>query len=265
MFESFLTDCGLCYDSSTDEYKAVVAYEGCYDSGDGNKREAIIASLKSKRWTGYRFPYKLKSGPVVNDRLHWVVNREEDGTRFPVQQIVCFDLLVDKFVEFSTPPSYDGDRNVILGLGVLDGCLCVARYRHNKVNGNQILVYNPSEDSRKHITSAPNIFACEESFFSPDSCGATNIFACEESLVSPDSCGGGNDWRIERADLWNLVYDHSNRVRQNYDQCQFRAYDPFEWDDMYDWEEDDDYDWEEEDFLKKEKQRHRMRIRTKNL
>ncbi|KAI8561451.1 hypothetical protein RHMOL_Rhmol04G0340700 [Rhododendron molle] len=118
------------------------------------------------------------------------------------------------------------------------------------VDGKQILVYNPSEDSRRDITSP------------------TNIFAYEESLVSPDSCGGGNDWRIERVDAWNYVYcddsDYdSDRGRQKYDWCPCCAYDPSHWDDMC--EVDCDYDWEEEDFFIKEKQRHRMRIRTKNL
>ncbi|KAG5554844.1 hypothetical protein RHGRI_012414 [Rhododendron griersonianum] len=232
-YERPMTGCGLCYDSSTDEYKAVMAYKRC-DTYDACTGLAVVASLKSKHWTSYCFPYQLESGPVVNERLHWVVKRDENGTRFPAQQIVCFDPLVDEFVESSTPPSYDGDRNVILE----NGKVLVA------VNVKQILVYNPSEDSRRQITSP------------------TNIFAYEESLVSPDSCGGGNDWRIERVDAWNYVYsddsdDDSDRGRQKYGWCPCcRAYDPSQWDSMYDWEVDGDYDWEE-DFLKKEKQRHR--------
>lgn len=65
----------------------------------------------------------------MNEQLHWVVKRKEKGMQFPTQQIVYFDQLVDEFVEFPTPPE-KGERNFLLGLEVLDGCLCVARYRH---------------------------------------------------------------------------------------------------------------------------------------
>lgn len=101
-------------------YKAVMVYEGI----------TVVASLKSRRWTSFCVPYELKSGPVVNERLHWVANRDDNGTQFPTHQVVYFDPLKDEFVEFSIPLPYYGDRNIILGLGVLDGCLCAARYCH---------------------------------------------------------------------------------------------------------------------------------------
>lgn len=68
-YESPMTGCGLCYDSSTDEYKAVMAYKRC-DTYDVCTGMAVVASLKSKHWTSYCFPYHLESGPVVNERLH---------------------------------------------------------------------------------------------------------------------------------------------------------------------------------------------------
>ncbi|KAI8561450.1 hypothetical protein RHMOL_Rhmol04G0340600 [Rhododendron molle] len=48
--ERVLIVSGLCYDSSIDEYKAVMVYEGI----------TVVASLKSRRWTSFCFPYELK-------------------------------------------------------------------------------------------------------------------------------------------------------------------------------------------------------------
>ncbi|KAF7146712.1 hypothetical protein RHSIM_Rhsim04G0209700 [Rhododendron simsii] len=299
-------------------------YRGGYRF-NGDRGIAVAACLKSRRWTNVYFPYKLKSGdsgPVVNERLHWVVKRDEDGMRL----IVCFDPLVDKFLEFSTPLPYYGETNVILGLGILYGCLCVARYcccergygpdddpnpnievlimkeygveeswtslfvmshfvglykfysykphRYGclvplgltesgkvlmAVNGKEIVLYNPLEDSQKHITSA---YQKNKHITSP-----TNVFAYEESLISPYSYGWGFGWRLERVDAWNLGYKDSGRARRGWRDC---CDDPSSWEDISDisyWEEDDytTDDWEEEDFFKKGKEQHRMRIITKNL
>ncbi|KAG5543798.1 hypothetical protein RHGRI_016526 [Rhododendron griersonianum] len=115
---------------------------------NGDKGIAVAACLKSKHWTNVYFPYKLKSGDsglVVNERLHWVVKRDGDGMRSSTQLIVCFDPLVDEFVEFSTPLPYYGERNVILGLGILYGCLSVARYYYFERS------YGPDDDPNPNI------------------------------------------------------------------------------------------------------------------
>lgn len=287
-YERRLIGSGLCYDSSTDDYKAVLAYKGDCTYYNGYKGITVVASLKSRRWTTFCLPYKLNSGATVNDRLHWVVGE------FPTQQIVCFDPLVDEFAEFSTP--CNERRNEILGLGVLDGCLCVVCYGHCgrdtpdivvlimkeygmeeswtrlfvishfggypgclvplcltkngkvviNVCGTRMLVYNPLQDSRKHITNL------------------TNVFTYEESLVLPDSYGGGYDWKIGRADASNMVYhDHRDRGRRYW--CQCCDYVP-SWHGINDFLEDNydrTYDWEE-DFLEKGKERLRMRIKNQN-
>ncbi|KAG5543799.1 hypothetical protein RHGRI_016526 [Rhododendron griersonianum] len=137
-YDRVLTSSRLCYDSVTDEYKHF----------NGDKGIAVAACLKSKHWTNVYFPYKLKSGDsglVVNERLHWVVKRDGDGMRSSTQLIVCFDPLVDEFVEFSTPLPYYGERNVILGLGILYGCLSVARYYYFERS------YGPDDDPNPNI------------------------------------------------------------------------------------------------------------------
>lgn len=64
---------GLCYDTSTDYYKAVLAartYNFC-----------LVGSFRNKTWTEIHFPCRkndLRSGPTVNDRVHWLVHSGED-------------------------------------------------------------------------------------------------------------------------------------------------------------------------------------------
>ncbi|KAE9454873.1 hypothetical protein C3L33_13229, partial [Rhododendron williamsianum] len=115
---------GLCYDSSADDYKAVIAYRG----------KVSIASFRRRIWatTTCCFAYGgervMNSGPVVNGKLHWVVTRN-NNVDFS-DQIVYFDPITDEFVELPVPPqpySFWERKTVILGLGVLEGCLFMAR------------------------------------------------------------------------------------------------------------------------------------------
>ncbi|XP_058195395.1 F-box protein At3g07870-like [Rhododendron vialii] len=115
--------CGLCYDSSHDDYKAVMV---CND-----KPSYSVASFRRKNWvtTTCRFADEMNSGPVVNGKLHWVVI-QHGNKGFSTDRIVYFDPITDEFLELSAPPgrySFRGFNRVILGLGVLEGCLCMAR------------------------------------------------------------------------------------------------------------------------------------------
>ncbi|KAI8571098.1 hypothetical protein RHMOL_Rhmol01G0090200 [Rhododendron molle] len=114
---------GLCYDSSTDDYKAVMANE---------LREVTVVSFKRKFWATTTLHvvdkgngYIYLPGPIVNEKLHWVI------TKFGNDRVTSFDLLTDRFEELPMPllPNNGVGEPIIgvNGLGVLDGCLCMTR------------------------------------------------------------------------------------------------------------------------------------------
>ncbi|XP_058206270.1 F-box protein CPR1-like isoform X2 [Rhododendron vialii] len=115
---------GLCYDSLMDDYKAVMVNGGL----------ATIVSFKRRNWTtkiclSHGDDGEVwNSGPLVNGKLHWMIAHYGEGNMdFPTNWIVCFDPLTDEFVELPMPPN-NGERNmIVMGLGVLDGCLCMTR------------------------------------------------------------------------------------------------------------------------------------------
>ncbi|CAL5395567.1 unnamed protein product [Camellia sinensis] len=163
---------GLCFDSSRNEYKAVMAlaHETLGDlhlpaggnlaftarrtptmlietsinsitfwsiisneSPDYGGEFMVIGSFRSKLWTHVQFPYSVrtvKPGPVLNEHLHWLASKESWGHFLSTQQIVSFDPRCDKFkkVPMPQPKDEDGDGDIILGLGALDGCLCMTRF-----------------------------------------------------------------------------------------------------------------------------------------
>ncbi|XP_058198259.1 F-box protein CPR1-like [Rhododendron vialii] len=91
----------------------------------------MVGNLQRKYWKEVRFPYKkhtIRSGPVVNGQLHWFAC---NSTNFITPQcIFSFDPRVDKFKKVPMPkPPKDEDEFFLLGLGVLDGCLCMIRHR----------------------------------------------------------------------------------------------------------------------------------------
>ncbi|KAM7489192.1 hypothetical protein LguiB_026676 [Lonicera macranthoides] len=110
---------GLCYDMHANDYKAVVRFAlkppacACLF--------VVATCLKRKQWTRISFPSTqvcaVRDGPVVNGLLHWTICRN----------IVRFDPRTNKFDVFPSPKSKFGNVNVIVGLGVLGGCLCMAR------------------------------------------------------------------------------------------------------------------------------------------
>ncbi|XP_058217309.1 F-box/kelch-repeat protein At3g23880-like [Rhododendron vialii] len=123
---------GLCYDSSTDDYKAVIAMVN--EFGLVN-----VVSFKRKQWATTTLHaldkdkgYISLSGPIVNEKLHWAI------TKFGHDRVHCtacygivsFDPLTDEFEELPMPliiPNNGEGEPIIKGLGVLDGCLSMAR------------------------------------------------------------------------------------------------------------------------------------------
>ncbi|KAI8526937.1 hypothetical protein RHMOL_Rhmol12G0037600 [Rhododendron molle] len=118
---------GLCYDSLTDDYKAVMVNRGL----------ATVVSFKRRRWTTRTCLSHGNNeeiwhpGPLVNEKLHWMITDYGQGNLyFPTNWIVHFDPFTDEFVEIPMPPlPHNGERNMIIsGLGDLHGCLCMTRF-----------------------------------------------------------------------------------------------------------------------------------------
>ncbi|KAE9452759.1 hypothetical protein C3L33_15338, partial [Rhododendron williamsianum] len=111
--EDYRVRSGLCYDSTSDEYKAVLAFAHQTPSYGGEF--VVVGSLKSKSWAVIHFPYRVPTvepGPIVNENLHWYACKINDSGE-------------------------DGD--IICGLGTLDGCLCMFR-SSNSENNVELLV-----------------------------------------------------------------------------------------------------------------------------
>ncbi|CAL5420092.1 unnamed protein product [Camellia sinensis] len=261
---------GLCYDSFADDYKAVMVFG----------QVALVVSLKTKYWYRIEFPYggELKSGPVVDERLHWLVAHTE---------IVCFDPWTEQFVEVPTPRA----RNRILGLGVLKECLCMVQCfdyeievlvmkeygvgeswtilfnlfdnvlgqthemvsfcytKHGEIlmamDEKQTLVYNPKEDSHRVIQ-----ILNDDYYY---------VFAYEESLVSPSHYGDEGDWEEGRPEeVLDLISELGWDC--DCDRCCGWFKRDIEDDHYINWEEEDMIDDCEEEFFRTRKTRNRNRI-----
>ncbi|XP_058201587.1 F-box/kelch-repeat protein At3g23880-like [Rhododendron vialii] len=121
---------GLCYDSTSDEYKAVLAL--AHETPDYGGEFVVVGSFRSKSWTVIDFPYMLPSenmGPIVNGNLHWFASHKNDlvSRFFSPHQIIFFNAQLDKFEEVPMPKPIGEDGDILCGLGVLDGCLCMSR------------------------------------------------------------------------------------------------------------------------------------------
>ncbi|XP_058202741.1 F-box/kelch-repeat protein At3g23880-like [Rhododendron vialii] len=121
---------GLCYDSSTNGYKAIMAL--CpFDPSDG--KFTMVGNFRRKYWKEVCFPSNtgaVHSGPILNGQLHWFAR----NTDYVLTHcIISFDPRVDEFKKVPMPKLPE-DRNkfILLGLGVLDGCLCMIRHRQRK-------------------------------------------------------------------------------------------------------------------------------------
>ncbi|GMP55017.1 hypothetical protein CsSME_00019974 [Camellia sinensis var. sinensis] len=133
---------GLCFDSSNNEYKAVMAFSHETPSCG----LVIIGSFRNKTWTVVHFPYhvsSMKSGPVVNENLHWFASKESWGHFFTPYQIIYFNPWKNIFKKLPMPQPKDGHGDILLGLGVLEGCLCMVRscqHPTNRMDRVEVLV-----------------------------------------------------------------------------------------------------------------------------
>lgn len=123
---------GLCYDSSTDEYKVVTALSAKYRVSEAGEF-VVVGNLRSRTWTSIRFPYEVgtvNNGPTVNGYLHWFAHTQKSGEHFipSGDQIICFDPRINKFKKVPMPEAKHGGEDVMLGLGAIDGCLCMSRW-----------------------------------------------------------------------------------------------------------------------------------------
>ncbi|KAM7485484.1 hypothetical protein LguiA_001493 [Lonicera macranthoides] len=75
--------------------------------------------------------------------MHWTVYNRIDGDRLcSDKKIIWFDTCKNVFTELSSPEPKNGGKNAIVGLGVLEGNLCMAR-RNGKSNlerGVEVLI-----------------------------------------------------------------------------------------------------------------------------
>ncbi|XP_028056734.1 F-box protein At3g07870-like [Camellia sinensis] len=90
----------------------------------------VIGSFRSKTWTVVHFPYRVssvKSSPVVNENLHWFTSTESWSRFFARHQVIYFNPRKNIFRKLPMPLPKDGNGDILLGLGVLEGCLCMVR------------------------------------------------------------------------------------------------------------------------------------------
>ncbi|GMP55013.1 hypothetical protein CsSME_00019970 [Camellia sinensis var. sinensis] len=133
---------GLYFDSSNNEYKVVMAFSHETPSC----RLVVIGSFQSKTWIVVHFPSpvsSVKSSPVVNGNLHWFASKESWGHFFAPHQTIYFNPQKNIFKKLPMPKPKDGDGDILLGLGVLDGCLCMVRsceHPTNHVDRVEVLV-----------------------------------------------------------------------------------------------------------------------------
>ncbi|XP_060171099.1 F-box protein CPR1-like [Lycium barbarum] len=141
---------GLCFDSSKNVYKAVLIMQHQTPSYGGEF--VIVASLEDKKWRFLEFPYDIpsvSSGITLHGRLHYKARVEKsyknNGNNMwervsSSNQIIYFDPISEEFNMFSVPePKSNQEENDIVGLGVLNECLCMTRLEDDK-GGVEILV-----------------------------------------------------------------------------------------------------------------------------
>nr|GMD65063.1 F-box/kelch-repeat protein At3g23880-like [Ipomoea batatas] len=137
---------GLCYDSCTRDYKAVLSIRpligpGPLDREFGNPF-VISTSLNHEEWRPVQFPYNLDStrgGVEFHNTFHWWASDIENwhsnmdyfsgGNR---NRIVYFDPVCDEFKILPTPELRQNFP--IVGLGVIDDCLSMACTVHKQKN-----------------------------------------------------------------------------------------------------------------------------------
>ncbi|XP_050241390.1 F-box/kelch-repeat protein At3g23880-like [Quercus robur] len=130
--------CGLGYDSSSDDYKAVLVSHTESPPGSPNNDYYTLESFSISTYSfrtntlkeidDNEFPYNFDSdtqGVTLNGAPHWVLRREEYNTEVNYNSIamvlVYFDPAKEHFYELPLPCMLD--KHYEFELGVLGGCL----------------------------------------------------------------------------------------------------------------------------------------------
>ncbi|KAM7492947.1 hypothetical protein LguiB_027556 [Lonicera macranthoides] len=106
---------GLCYDASIDVYKVVVTLISSI------RTPVFVFCWKNKRWVKItHIPFDLRQGiigPLVSGHIHWTIETT----------IAYFEETRNTFEALPSPLYHR--KYPIIGSGVLDRCLCIARKR----------------------------------------------------------------------------------------------------------------------------------------
>ncbi|XP_031099658.1 F-box/kelch-repeat protein At3g23880-like [Ipomoea triloba] len=194
---------GLCYVSSTGDYKAVLLLGSRYYA------PLWVASLKNKEWLKMPFPYlphsSIDDGINFRNTLH--LRAICRYTRR--EMIIVFEVESDEFkeLELPTPELHGGGKRAILGLGIMDGCLCMANKGEERREELQVWVmkeYGVKESwVCQFVISAPASelfnFGFSATTLYPSKCN-TKVLIC--------SCYCGS-WEI-------FVYDVKNNKPDNH-------------------------------------------------
>ncbi|KAG5531261.1 hypothetical protein RHGRI_026016 [Rhododendron griersonianum] len=143
----FVSQNGICYDSTDDDYKVFILSTKKYESC------VVIYSLRNDSWNMFidsRYDtHVVGRQAVVNRAVHWVMysNELESGV------IVYFDLVEEKFKEVPPPSSWKLKAMKLIELG---GHLCV----YCDIGVKKIEVYAIKEYGKKESWARLFVIPC---------------------------------------------------------------------------------------------------------
>nr|GMD13179.1 F-box/kelch-repeat protein At3g23880-like [Ipomoea batatas] len=196
---------GLCYVSSTGDYKVVLLLGSRWGDYKAvllfyNNGNAMVASLKNKDWRKVPFPYKADYGVNFHNTLHW---------RAP-QTIIYFEAESDEFKELPTPESHKRS-SIIVGLGIIDACLCMVSEGNER--GEKLQVWVMKEYGVKESWVSQFVIAASASKLFRIYKSVTTLYSSKcNTKVLICHCYYGSysgSWKI-------LVYDLKNNKLDNH-------------------------------------------------
>ncbi|XP_031099659.1 F-box protein CPR1-like [Ipomoea triloba] len=164
---------GLCYVSSTGDYKVVLLLCLHFDSN------LMVASLKNKEWRKVSFPYQVnypRIGINFQNTLHWRTN----GCLRRPATIIYFKAESNEFKELPTPESHTDLKrsSFILGLGIIDCMVCGEK----EADEEKLQVWVMKEYGVKE--SWDNYFSGDSEYYATAAI-LSPILSYVESIVSP--------------------------------------------------------------------------------
>ncbi|CAA7054415.1 unnamed protein product [Microthlaspi erraticum] len=162
---------GLGYDSVNDDYKIVRMVQFKRDSNDelgcSFPYEVKVFSLKKNSWKRidsnfstiqllfyfyYHLLYRRGYGVLAGNSLHWVLPRRPGLIAFNI--VIRFDLALEEFEIVRLPEAVmNGEIDIQMDIGVLDGCLCLmCNYDQKHVDVWVMREYNVRDSWSKAFT-----------------------------------------------------------------------------------------------------------------